>query len=1062
MMMGQRRWPLGAVGLLGVCVGLLSGVPRAGAAARGHAEGPAAAILRATGVSGGLCVLLGSDDAALAADFARRGSFLVHCLHPDRAVVARLRADIQARGLAGKVCADCSPPQRLPYADNLVRLLVAEDPQGLPAEEVMRVLCPKGVAYTKAGAKWEKRVKPWPKDIDEWTHWLHGADGNAVARDLVVGPPRHVQWVAGPLWLRHHNTVPSVSALVSSNGRVFTITDEGAAGIRGLPDRWALLARDAFSGVLLWKRPIAHWGWRQWSDREISRFNQPTQLPRRLVAVGDTVYVTLGFNAPLTALDAATGKTLRTYKGTDFTSEFLYHDGTLIVSVNRAAQKPGRVAKAPPVKKRILAIQADTGALLWEKGDFVGVSSKADAMERITHLHLAAGGGQLFLVADDAVASLDLKTGAERWRSPRPPWRRLVTHFGYYFANLCTLVYHDGVVLLAQPDDTVKRQAWNKPVKTTLLGLDASSGKRLWSRECGTWGHYNEGDVFAIDRLVWVHDFQSYSMLGLDPRTGQIKRKLSTDKALNKGHHHRCYRNKATTRYILTSRRGVEFIDLASGRNRCHHWVRGACRFGIVPCNGLLYSPPHPCICYVTAKLNGFLALAPARRDEGRGPRDAGKTPRLERGPAFAAIRSPRSATRNGDWPTYRHDAARTGATAAAVPTTLGRLWQADLGAKPSGIVAAAGKVLVASVDARRVHALDAADGKPLWSFTAGGRVDSPPTIHKGLALFGSADGWVYCLRASDGALAWRFRAAPEDRRVVAFGQVESAWPVHGSLLVSDDVVYAEAGRSSFLDDGIHLYALHPRTGKLLQHRRLYSPDPKTGEMAECRLPYDMPPDQLGALPDILSSDGSFLYMRHVRLDPKDIARPLKKAPPPKLSAKRRRVGPVPGPQVVSNAGFLDDTWFNQTYWTFRGQSHCKLLVCDAEATYGIKPFPGSHRHSRALFQPGGKGYKLFAFDNKLGKQRWAAQVPVRVKAMVVAGGVLFAAGAPDVVEPDEPWAAFDGKKGAVLLAFATADGKKLAEHKLGAPPVFDGMAAADGRLYISGVDGKVRCFGSR
>jgi len=39
------------------------------------------------------------------------------------------------------------------------------------------------------------------------------------------------------------------------------------------------------------------------------------QLERRLVAVGDTVYVTLGLDAPLTALDAATGRTPREYEG---------------------------------------------------------------------------------------------------------------------------------------------------------------------------------------------------------------------------------------------------------------------------------------------------------------------------------------------------------------------------------------------------------------------------------------------------------------------------------------------------------------------------------------------------------------------------------------------------------------------------------------------------------------------------------------------------------------------------------------------------------------------------
>ena len=32
------------------------------------------------------------------------------------------------------------------------------------------------------------------------------------------------------------------------------------------------------------------------------------------------------------------------------------------------------------------------------------------------------------------------------------------------------------------------------------------------------------------------------------------------------GHHHRCYRDKATVRYILGGRTGVEFIELATGK----------------------------------------------------------------------------------------------------------------------------------------------------------------------------------------------------------------------------------------------------------------------------------------------------------------------------------------------------------------------------------------------------------------------------------------------------------------------------------------------------------------
>jgi hypothetical protein len=74
----------------------------------------------------------------------------------------------------------------------------------------------------------------------------------------------------------------------------------------------------------------------------------------------------------------------------------------------------------------------------------------------------------------------------------------------------------------------------------------------------------------------------------------------------------------------------------------------------------------------------------------------------------------------------------------------------------------------------------------------------------------------------------------------------------------------------------------------------------------------------------------------------------------------------------------------------------------------------------------------------------------------------LFVAGPPDVLEPSDPLAAFEGRKGGVLRAYAAADGTRLSQCKLDAPPVFDGLIAADGRLFLSTTDGKVVCLGGR
>ncbi len=214
-------------------------------------------ILKTTGVKGGLVVHIGCGNGRLTAALRANERYLVHGLDTDADNVRKARNYIQSLGLYGAVSIQKWNGGLLPYADNLVNLVVSEDRNGVFTDEVMRVLRPLGVAYIKSAGKWTKTIKPWQKDIDEWTHWLHSPDGNAVARDSAVGPPRHIQWTAKPLWSRHHNTVPSTSAMVSARGRLFYISDEAPAGLHGsLPDKWFLVARDAFNGVLLWKRPM--------------------------------------------------------------------------------------------------------------------------------------------------------------------------------------------------------------------------------------------------------------------------------------------------------------------------------------------------------------------------------------------------------------------------------------------------------------------------------------------------------------------------------------------------------------------------------------------------------------------------------------------------------------------------------------------------------------------------------------------------------------------------------------------------------------------------------------
>ena len=155
--------------------------------------------------------------------------------------------------------------------------------------------------------------------------------------------------------------------------------------------------------------------------------------------------------------------------------------------------------------------------------------------------------------------------------------------------------------------------------------------------------------------------------------------------------------------------------------------------------------------------------------------------------------------------------------------------------------------------------AIDTATGNIRWRFTANGRLDTPPAIHRGLCLFGSAAGWVYAIRADNGQLVWRMRAAPTDERIVAYGQVESPWPVPGAVLVMDDIAYFAAGRQPLADGGILVFAVDPMTGKRHWVQRIDSV-PQKGFYENSGLEFDPF--------DILHAEGDGLAMSRWILSP--------------------------------------------------------------------------------------------------------------------------------------------------------------------------------------------------
>lgn len=222
------------------------------------------------------------------------------------------------------------------------------------------------------------------------------------------------------------------------------------------------------------------------------------------------------------------------------------------------------------------------------------------------------------------------------------------------------------------------------------------------------------------------------------------------------------------------------------------------------------------------------------------------------------------------------------------------------------------GKLYVAQVDAHTLHCLDEKTGKPIWSYTTGGRIDTPPTIFEGRAIFGSADGYAYSVTADTGELIWRYRGAPRDQRLFSLEQLESVWPVHGTILVRDGIAWFIAGRSNYLDGGLRLLRLDAKTGQKVSEHKIDDKDPATGLNIQTLLQTLQMPT---GLTDVLSSDDKYVFMRSQRFNLEGEREEIS----PKSGDAARQGGTQRGPGVhlFSPTGFLDDTYFHRSYWVF-------------------------------------------------------------------------------------------------------------------------------------------------
>lgn len=180
------------------------------------------------------------------------------------------------------------------------------------------------------------------------------------------------------------------------------------------------------------------------------------------------------------------------------------------------------------------------------------------------------------------------------------------------------------------------------------------------------------------------------------------------------------------------------------------------------------------------------------------------------------------------DWPMWRFDAQRSGASPADLPAKLQLQWSREY---PPEIPAwpeqekmpfdvcyepiVVGQTLYMNSSRHDcIRALDVVSGEPKWTFFAEGPIRFAPLHHNGKLYFTADDGYLYCLNAASGDLAWKIRGGPTDRRILGNQRIISTWPGRGAPVIADGTLYFAASIWPFM--GVFIHAVEPETGRIL------------------------------------------------------------------------------------------------------------------------------------------------------------------------------------------------------------------------------------------------------
>jgi len=870
-----------------------------------------------------------------------------------------------------------------------------------------------------------------PAQMDEWSHPRHDAGGNAVSADTLIGPPERVRWIAAAR--------REVEGLVTAGGRNFY---------------GAIMTRDSFNGLRLWQMDLRR------GDQGAAEFDLPRLASDRARPVASGRFLYAMVRDDVVAIEADSGEIAREFSGVGKAKELLC-DGDMLIAAGVDAVHGFRI---------------DEAEAAW-RFDAVNPRQVVAGGGLVVFIH--GGAANQWPSKDVEAVALDMRTGRVRWRTRSLPWlsrvMRIVIHGRSLAFEVSSFSDHDAGNALHLVSPETGEPLWEKPFPPGMNHRRQARamfvGDKVWILHGGK---TNTLDAENVGRLP-------IEVSALSVASGETRITHPAGLA-------HCFPPVASSKFIFA---GVfDMTDLETGEVVASRITKAHCSTenGWVPANGLIYTTPKHCTCWPL--LRGYVALAPARPGAKTAVRDVGPIPcSLEAGeggdlPHAAPEKFPGARGDTGnDWPMYRADAWRSGSTSGPGPRDLGVRWKArlalaqDVTDSPGPVlqdcrenpfvkgplsapVVAGNMAYVARPDAHEIIAVDASCGESKWRFTADGRVDTPPAIHRGLCIFGTHGGSVYALRADSGTLVWRLKIGPHDEQIVAYGQLESPWPIPGAVLISQSVAYFVAGRQSFADGGVIVAAVDPLTGKRQWMRRINTV-PQEGYYESSALEFD-PVDILHREGDsiamsrwVLSADGKNIrvdkWNAFAKLDTGAGAAWVPRGP---WSYGARHQQRFPGePERRPLVVFRDGAVFG----ALDGSTELFRRDFDEEGLAGFKSKWITGWDAFKISREGGKPYRSHRVAEG---SKWTADhfIPAAEKGKPIPPGTQLHNDIHALA------LAGDGRLFAVHrdghVKTIRADDGSVLDETLISQPIWDGLAIAGGHLYVTTQSGDLLCLG--